>query len=1005
MRKNQFNSRKNPEVSTTGTGKPTTSQLFRNFKEAISGGSARGKNFRTNKRYINRQKQEQSSNSEQSSIYIPSKKETEHTIPDGDDSNREQSFTVSTEADGKKKLSETEINDLVRKTIRRARENAKRKTQQQLNSSFDVVAGSLRGNVTFSPESALGRKFSWSSMEKSDDENDDNDTETRDEKQERDIVEERDNGLLDPPDDTTALDSTGKESGFFTEILSDEEKLSEEPYFSETNKNEVMIPLEPIECDEVFETTQSSPELSLLDNRRQKEPMATKVISPFRGVEEPYLSSILSSGGDSVRSGAICSRVQHSIDRAKLARLEITELLQETPQNTAAMLDWNDLGDDTKRYARESGYGFETVLKRGFSVSPTKREQLFGCASPGSTTSSVNGSYSAFFFSEIQSIEAISAKGNRESRLQSPCSSVRSALREALSAGEIASGDLPLAVGSELLPSKHDVLTPPEVLSTSELMARQDGSYDIELNNATYSSNCAAKDAHDDLMESNGLPLSNHPDAMTSSVPRLSSPKEERRQHDKVKSKVDVSTREMNEARDVDIEITVVSKSSSSSLDSEIQSRKIENQPCDPELAALVTTKEVSEPPTCLHEDGEALTTSKDPGGEGTTETEATQPVSTENDTISLSDSEGPTKEMELDDPETAPSHAVTAVESVLPRLNDDTARPTSSDTAQTENLEASEHPLSPVIDEESEAALADAELTRSAHKAARWALLVLKESTSTDDECEKDEYAKARLHPMNTAEVLDNELESARNYKYSQQLKHRTTNKKTTRTARGDKKFLLESESVVTEEFLAEISAKKGSKISASELAHMLDGSTSKRSMSKAVSRGGITTLQSSTANDSISVASRDSCSKSRDRSRSLSRSRRSARSNDREEVDTSMQSQFCLDFLDLCRHLDVRGDNDECGDEFIYNEDSNAATTWVDSVVDETSSIEGVLTEDHCDTAETRDGHISQMHSETTEPLGEKERRRMTFSFSDGRYTDGDYDPTSSDESCSRR
>lgn len=71
----------------------------------------------------------------------------------------EKNFTVHTEVAGKKNLSETEINDLVRNSIRRARENAKSKTRKQLEASFHNTV--MLNEVTSSPV----KKFSWSSPE------------------------------------------------------------------------------------------------------------------------------------------------------------------------------------------------------------------------------------------------------------------------------------------------------------------------------------------------------------------------------------------------------------------------------------------------------------------------------------------------------------------------------------------------------------------------------------------------------------------------------------------------------------------------------------------------------------------------------------------------------------------------------------------------------------------------------------------------------------------------
>lgn len=109
-------------------------------------------------------------------------------------------------------------------------------------------------------------------------------------------------------------------------------------------------------------------------------------------------------------------------------------------------------------------------------------------------------------------------------------------------------------------------------------------------------------------------------------------------------------------------------------------------------------------------------------------------------------------------------------------------------------------------------------------------------------------------------------------------------------------------------------------------------------------------------------------------------------------------------MDFLDLFRPLDdISGEDEDCSNTFACNDDSNAVT-WIESGMDENSAQDGDLT-DYDTTDKEADRARSKTSSRTPEVVEvvDEPERRITFSFSDGRGTDGENEATSSDESSS--
>jgi hypothetical protein len=167
------------------------------------------------------------------------------------------------------------------------------------------------------------------------------------------------------------------------------------------------------------------------------------------------------------------------------------------------------------------------------------------------------------------------------------------------------------------------------------------------------------------------------------------------------------------------------------------------------------------------------------------------------------------------------------------------------------------------------------------------------------------------------------------------------------------------------------EVISKKDSKISVSELVKLWNAETYEDSKRSAVF---LDENESSLQNDSV-----DETMLSYDNSAAEAR-----------YYSTSEPSGFCMDFMSLFSDFDLRDIDDDFGSASLFQDESRAVT-WVDSVVAAVSKDEtpnnGTTRSTMVDYDQAAKG--AGYESELANSLDDNERRRLTFSFSDGRYT----------------
>lgn len=412
--KYHFNRRQ--EKQRKGT-KAETSRIFRDFREAISSGSA-SSIIQEEAEPVNPSKTERDTGPEKpirrgttinerftAMVKTSTPREFGTEAREGNsiigsadwEQSSVKSFTVSTEAEGKKNLSETEISDLVRDSIRRARRNAKVKSRKHLDTSSNKISFQKETAGSLSPQSSVNRKFSWSSVEKSDDE----DIELRDDANEGDRSQRRDE--VPPPEaiQPTSRDEVASPKAAqlekWNEVVTGMIDTTNSSKVKERLTVGIVVQEQEVEVNDTptialdsVEVTltppQSSPEVA---NGALATPLTLKfpaeisnnnISNPEMLHEAPALSDVMSTGGESTLSGnEIIMRVQHSMDRAKLARVENREVAG-TPQTLKIQGD--TLDDKTSSRGRlhelpvspdSHSMGGESVLSEKNKVSSLGR--------------------------------------------------------------------------------------------------------------------------------------------------------------------------------------------------------------------------------------------------------------------------------------------------------------------------------------------------------------------------------------------------------------------------------------------------------------------------------------------------------------------------------------------------------------------------------------------------------------------------------------------------------
>ena len=319
--------------------------------------------------------------------------------------------------------------------------------------------------------------------------------------------------------------------------------------------------------------------------------------------------------------------------------------------------------------------------------------------------------------------------------------------------------------------------------------------------------------------------------------------------------------------------------------------------------------------------------------------------------------------------------------------------------------------------------------------------LLTLKESPSSDDEF----VGKTILSPL-----VPSDSTSQQAGKYSKlrakKKKKKKRVKRRSRENREDRSLPTpnpgETVIKVTEEFLAEIASRKGSTLTAEELNRLLNAVTpakippvaseaTKESLladdhvadevDRAVSPIGSSprsresrTSRASSRKSRESRPSRVSSRKSREsrpsRANSLSRSRASSRTHMTKSHHTA---PFCMDFL---WHFGFHDDNDVdlleddsmsfslsgSLDDDVSEDYNDETTIGADDTFDKNSTNYGTGASN---SFESRGRGGSPFYAESPQTLTENERRRVTFSFSEGRSTSDNYDGSYTSDSSTRK
>jgi hypothetical protein len=894
------------------------------------------------------------------------------------------SFTVSTEVEGQKQLSQKELNDLVRNSIIRARNNARhKKSRRKVESTRKSVSTKLSDGST-SPRQSLNRKFSWSTVEKSDDEDIDD---FRDEE----IVERADQSERCDVDLETPLmepEKTAECCDVHDNIVAN----------TESNQNSESLP------EEIFSTPCSSPKI-IYDKTCMLTPNApmaaadSVATSPLRGYDAPLLSPVLSAGGESVLSDKdICRMVKQSMDKAKLTRQEISELLEDTPSGVTKM-DVADIVEGTMRRARESARSLESSLSPrhrrpvslelnethdaplldNFSV-PSTVDQLLGktvIEVEAEKSSSIDDTLNLTH--EIKSMPPKEADESDFQPLEEILPSTLSDVDPAVSPiGDDVTGEgmiddtqsLPgtdekLVVISEIEPSSDvevEEIKPPTVHTISSNLIVVSGvqpSIEVEME--------AIKNPIDDTM--------------------ISPPDIE-----------NVATMNVNDSSCCFF-FCCDSAATSSSTNQEVSTTILigdKPQQSDPDpISALDLEPKIDTCDTSNSEESKILTAlqekhlpvEEDEDLKKDSSLMETTPSTTDDLLLMLNgEEETPNSVSDNEVVDTSPFENLT--ELIPEKAPDETTTTTDNDEGiaagqqeilcdakeMSESNKMESNPSSGIphvtrLDDSTEdgAKLATSTIDKvTEKKLPNNEILLLSEDRGTKPGTVQNEISNVPLDPC----LVQSDQNSSNCGSKSKSLRKPSK----TNSRRDDEEDDLEA--VITDEFLAEMSSMKGTKITASELAKLLRSGTSKLSEDGA------------TGNDDD---------ESTVHATSIDDSNLSGENWDDESVCrgdnnlSPMQSPaFCADFMSIFSDFDFRDVDDDYGSASLGQVESRSPT-WLESVVEATSKEElSVIGSGHLhNTEEYRAPKATEYESEFAATLDEHDRRRLTFSFSEGRYS----------------
>lgn len=973
---------KNPEER----AKSPTSKLFKDFRAAVSTGAtsippeeSRDDNNTSIQSKRTDMKESSRSREERFSALV---RTVGPTVIDPENDPRDVSFTVSTEVDGPKNLSEKELHALVRSSIVRAKFNARyKKSRRKLDYMIDNDS-SMQSPDT-SPTKRISRKFSWSTVEKSDDE------EFEDFRDDENV--EVKNDMIDIRQESESREQTSKDN----QTAVDEMVNAEKSDLSTHGSGEIFItPCTSSKNDAI--------DFAATKQLRNEDELKRTIRQPES--ETQLLSLVLSGGDTSISDKDICNMVKHSMAKAKLTRQEISDLLEDTGTSTpsgATKMDVASMFEGIERRAKESSRvlgvkSFSPRRRRSLGLNVTRAEAAPILELPAS----IDGDNEPV---DTGTIPTEIAKVNKD------------ILAEIIlqSEDEKISAEIEISESCACTSTDEAGISPPVVVQDSETPefcpntnddnnnifvaheAVADEGYNREIDDPVYDkanvdnpdfavlSQPDVQTGGDTDMEIDPpLPIEELSHDITKVVPHQeqsnsccfqmccmpiilsSSSVAEKEELDRAPASISTGAIEQHKEEAVPLEEMPelnLNNDVESSVFVEAKLEEQRNEIIPPvhdhesiiDLTDVVSTGSIAVSPE-VHKKLSLL--NDDANNEEMNEVKNDQdPVV---DTV-VQASLGDHNPLTTDN--TGDSALHDAIEYHIEDLNGVRLDHTTIDESPC--LTCFHVPMNPEnisVEVKNEQHVVESETLNK--NLGDNAMIVSKKSNlvSLDAPTETVTLSPEDLNTSAAQEKCTNEQKS-----HSKINRHPKFSK-----YRRFKEYY-DVKTVITDEFLNQVISRKGSKISVSELAKILNGETTK------------------SVEDDIKVT--DDNDSALHNNHSADDTMPSDRSDIEEKIDASLeQGGFCVDFMSIFSDLDLRGVDDDFGSASLFPDDSRAVT-WMESVADAESKDE--IT-DHgatrsIDADDDRPPKITEYESEFVASLDENERRRLTFSFSEGRYT----------------
>ena len=911
------------------------------------------------------------------------------TVIDPENDPRDVSFTVSTEVDGPKNLSEKELHALVRSSMIRAKFNARHKKSRR-KQDHTVDNDATIQSPDSSPAKRLSRKFSWSTVEKSDDE------EFEDFRDEEILVVETKNDMVD--------------TGMRQELENREQTSKDNQTAVDEMVNAEMNDISTHGSGDLFITPCTSVRHDTLDFVAQKQVLnedGSHCISRQPESDTQLLSLVLSGGDTSISDKDICKMVKHSMAKAKLTRQEITDLLEDTGSPTGTTnVDIASMFDVTTRRTKDPArvLGVKSLSprrRRSLGLNNTRAEAApiheFPSTIDRDNEPADSNVTVPIEITEVDDpIEIILHKENDKLSVKSE--GVENRAHETKDEFGIplmtTSKDSECIELCSYIKDEHTVFAAQDIdavesqvldLDDPDDDAAQCADTDLVITSQPEAQTCDADVDKEILLP---VPIEELPGDIVKTVPHReqsnsccfqmccmpiilsSSSVAEKEELDRASAAISAETIEQHQEEAIHSEETTVSK-----LDID----------CESSVLAETTHAELPDERTPPAHEPESVIDL----------TDANSTVSMEVSPSVHDDMTGLNDNTNKEHIEVAQSDQDPAVDTAM-QLNieehdpfatnyiDDGAAPDEIKN-RTEELNVVlldsatvdesycctcfHVPMNPeIIAAEVKAEQLNVELPTSHEKVEDNELIVpAKDSAilfNTQSETKTLSTEDLNTPPVQEdalvqEDVIKEQKSYSRKNRHSNHLKYKRF------------KESYDVKTVITDEFLSQVISRKGSKISISELAKILKGEGTKTNENgaKAIDDNDSTQHDNNSADETI----------------------QSDRSDVEAKIDASLeQSGFCVDFMSIFSDLDLRGVDDDFGSASLFPDDSRAVT-WIESAIDAESKDE--LT-DHgttrsIDADDDKHPKITEYESEFVASLDENERRRLTFSFSEGRYT----------------